>query len=166
MKGKFLLSILLSAALTLGTLPALAQHGQGGGRPGGPPSTPGATHGPSGTPGSSTHPGDATTGKRTVSDLLKQNTKLASKIHDLTGMDAQTACSDFKNLGQCVAAAHVAHNLGGSCSFSNLKTATTASHESLGQAIHTCNPHVDAKAEAKKAKRQADQDLKESETKS
>jgi len=99
-----------------------------------------------------------------VSDLLTQNTKLASKIHALTGMDAQQACSGFKNLGQCVAAAHVAHNLGGSCTFTNLKGAmTTGAHpESLGQAIHGCNPNVDAKAEARKGKKEADSDPKKS----
>jgi len=98
-----------------------------------------------------------------VSDLLTQNTKLASKIHSLTGMNAKDACSGFKNLGQCVAAANVAHNLGGSCTFANLKTSITGTHaESLGQAIHECDPHVDAKAEAKKGKKQAHDDLKES----
>lgn len=39
----------------------------------------------------------------------------------------------------------------------------TGTHsESLGQAIHGCNPHVGAKAEAKKGKKQADDDIKES----
>ncbi len=136
-------------------------QGRGGGKPGGPPSTPGATRGPSGTPGSE-HPGsEPTTGKRTVSDLLTQNTKLASKIHDLTGMDAQQACSGFKNLGQCVAAAHVSKNLG--IDFNTLKGKLTGSNdESLGQAIHQLDPKVDAKAEAKKGKKQANDDLKES----
>ncbi len=164
MKRSTIVSAALALALSMGSVLAFAQ-GRGGGRgPGGPPSSPGATRGPSGTPGSSAHPGsEPTTDKRTVSDLLTQNKKLASKIHDLTGMDAKDACSGFKNLGQCVAAAHVAHNLGGSCTFSNLKTATTGSQpESLGQAIHGCNPHVDSKAEARKGHKQAHDDLKES----
>jgi hypothetical protein len=96
-----------------------------------------------------------------VSELLTQNTKLASKISKLTGMDAQHACSGFKNLGQCVAAAHVSKNLG--IDFSTLKGKVTGSGaESLGQAIHQLDPNVDAKAEAKKGKKQADDDLKES----
>jgi hypothetical protein len=37
--------------------------------------------------------------------------KLSGKIQTLTGQDAQTACSGFKNIGQSVAAAHVAKNL-------------------------------------------------------
>ena len=39
---------------------------------------------------------------------------------------------------------------------------TGAQSESLGQAIHGCNPHVDARAEAKKGKKQADDDIKDS----
>ena len=165
MKRSTIVSAALALALSMGSALAFAQ-GRGGGKgPGGPPSSPGATHGPSGTPGASSHPGsDPTTGKRTVNDLLTQNTKLASKISALTGKNAKDACSGFKNLGQCVAAAHVAHNLGGSCTFANLKTATTtgSNPESLGQAIHGCNSHVDAKAEAKKGQKQAHDDLKES----
>ena len=132
-------STVVLAALTfdlgMGVPPAFAQ-GRGGGRGmGGPPSgmggpmggmngSPGgmgADHGAMGTSRPSSHPGSQpstgptsqpTTGKRTMIDILTQNTKLASKISDLTGMDAQTACSGFKNLGQCVAAAHVGKNLG------------------------------------------------------
>ena len=42
------------------------------------------------------------------SDVLSHNTAIAGKIKSLTGEDAQTACNGFKNMGQCVAAAHVA----------------------------------------------------------
>jgi len=44
-------------------------------------------------------------------DVLSHNTAIAGKIKSLTGVDAQTACGGFKNLGQCVAAAHAAKNL-------------------------------------------------------
>ena len=164
MKRATIISSVLAVLLTVGGIPALAQHGGGGGGkgPGGPPSTPGSdrSKGNSDTRGASSN---TNSGQKTPSELLTQNTKLASKIHDLTGMDAKQACLGFKNLGQCVAAAHVAHNLGGSCTFTKLKGAVTGSpSESLGQAIHGCNPHVDAKAEAKKGKKQADDDLKES----
>ena len=163
MKRSTIASAVFALALSMGSVLAFAQ-GRGGGRaPGGPPSSPGGTHGPSGTLGSEHSGSEPTTDKKTVNDLLTQNTKLASKIHELTGMNAKDACSGFKNLGQCVAAAHVAHNLGAPCTFSNLKTATTGSQsESLGQAIHECNPHVDSKAEAKKGQKQAHDDLKES----
>ena len=148
MKRSTIIPAVLALGLSMGNVLAFAQ-GRGGGSgkgPGGPPSTPGATRGPSGTPGPSAHPGSQpTTGKRTVSDLLTQNTKLASKIHDLTGTNAQDACSGFKNLGQCVAAAHVSKNLG--IEFSTLRGKVTGSGaESLGQAIHELDPKVDAKA--------------------
>jgi hypothetical protein len=155
----------LVLALCVGSLPAFAQ-GRGGGRgPGGPPQgNPAATRGPSGMPGSSEHPGsepNTTTGKRSVSDLLTQNTKLSSKIHDLTGMNSQDACSGFKNLGQCVAAAHVSKNLG--IDFSTLKGKVTGTGaKNLGQAIHVLDPNVNSKAEAKKAQKQAQDDLRES----
>ena len=155
----------LALALCVGSLPAFAQ-GRGGGRgPGGPPpSTPAATHGPSGMPESSAHPGSGpatTTGKKSVSDLLTQNTRLSSKIHDLTGMNAQDACSGFKNLGGCVAAAHVSKNLG--IDFNTLKGKVSGiGAKSLGQAIHELDPNVNAKAEAKKARKQARDDQNES----
>src|SRR5713226_3233394 len=159
----------LALLLYAGSIHVYAQRSHGGGPPSGvgAGAGTGTGHGLSATPGpssasNSTHSSQPDTGKRSVNDMLTQNTKLASQIHDLTGMDAQQACSGFKNLGQCVAAAHVAHNLGGTCTFGKLKGEVTgSSSESLGRAIHGCNPHVDAKAEAKKGKKQADDDLKE-----
>jgi len=153
----------------LGTF-AFAQHG----RPMGV--------GPSGTNG---HPGVGTQGQphmapvsstqgKSMSDLLNQNTKLSSQISSLTGMQAQQACSGFKNLGQCVAAAHVSHNLGISfdClradvtgqapSSSSCPAGTGSKSSSLGQAIQTLSPTTDAKAEVRKANKQAQQDLNES----
>ncbi len=164
MKRSTMVTAMLTLALSMGGVHAFAQgRGGGGGKgPGGPPSAPGTTRGPSGTHDPSAHPGsDPITGKRTVSELLTQNTKLASKIHDLTNMDAQNACSEFKNLGQCVAAAHVSKNL--HMDFSTLKGKVTGtSAESLGQAIHDMDPNVDAKAEAKKGQKQANEDIKAS----
>jgi hypothetical protein len=83
-------------------------------------------------------------GQRTMDQKLTSNTKLAGKISDLTGMPAQDACGGFKNLGQCVAAAHVSQNLG--LKFTDLKDTmlalnpdgtpnTGAKTMSLGKAI-------------------------------
>lgn len=120
------------------------------------PSTPAA--GKSSNPGTEKGATGSEHGK-TMSDLLTQNTKLSSKLQTLTGKDPQVACQGFKNLGQCVAAAHVSNNLG--ISFDDLKLRTTGSDaKSLGSAIHELNPNVDAKAEAKKAKGQAEKDLR------
>ena len=100
---------------------------------------------------------------KTASDLLTQNTKLSSNLEKLLpqGMTAQDACSGFKNLGQCVAAIHVSHNLG--IPFADLKAKTTGSGSvSLGKAIDQLKPGTNGKAETKKAQKQAKADLKNS----
>lgn len=114
----------------------------------------------------------------TMDQQLTKNTALAGKIQKLTGMPADQACSGFKNLGQCVAAAHVSHNLG--ISFACMKAgmtgvaapsgsgcpartaAASGKGMSLGKAIQTLSPTANSKLEAKKAKKQADHDIKES----
>jgi len=154
----------LAAALYLGGIPALGQHGHAGGGAGHSNPHAGASSSEASSKSSSK---PTTTGKRTVSELLTHNTQLASKINSLTGMNARQACSGFKNLGQCVAAAHVSKNL--DIPFANLKakmlgTSTgtaTSKPMSLGQAIQALSPHANVKAETRKAKKQADDDFKE-----
>jgi len=138
--------------------------------PGGPPSGQGGRPSDAG-PGNgssmgSTHEGGTTTrtdiSHASPSEVLNHNTAIAGKIQGLTGQDAQTACSGFKNIGQCVAAAHVAKNLNIPGGFNTLKTKMTGSGAvSLGKAIQGLAPDADAKAEAKKANRQASDDMKE-----
>ncbi len=150
-----------SAALTLAFVaPAFAQRSHPGG---GPP----AGHGPGSNPGMN---GSHDAGSAAHSDsshaspstVLSHNTAIAGKIKSLTGQDAQTACSGFKNIGQCVAAAHVAKNLDIPGGFDALKAKLTGSGSvSLGKAIGDLAPQADAKAQAKKANKQADDDLKE-----
>jgi hypothetical protein len=98
-------------------------------------------------------------------EVLSHNTAIAGKIKSLIGEDAQTACSGFKNLGQCVAAAHVAKNLDIPGGFDALKakvTGTGTGSMSLGKAIEQLSPNANAKSETKKANKQADDDMKES----
>lgn len=96
-------------------------------------------------------------------EVLSHNTAIAGKIKTLTGKDAETACSGFKNLGQCVAAAHVAKNLDIPGGFDALKAKMTGSASvSLGKAIQELAPDADHKAEAKKANKQASDDLNDS----
>jgi hypothetical protein len=96
------------------------------------------------------------------SDVLSHNTAIAGKIKSLTGQDAQTACAGFKNLGQCVAAAHVAKNLNIPGGFDALKAKLTGSNSiSLGKAIEQLAPDTNAKAETKKANKQAADDMKD-----
>jgi hypothetical protein len=95
-------------------------------------------------------------------DVLSHNTAIAGKIKSLTGEDAQTACNGFKNLGQCVAAAHVAKNLDIPGGFDALKAKMTgAGSISLGKAIEQLSPNANAKSETKKANKQAADDLQE-----
>jgi hypothetical protein len=151
----------LLAALALAfAAPAFAQRSHPGG---GPP----AGHGPGSD--SSMGASHATTGGNhadishgSPSDVLSHNTAIAGKIKSLTGEDAQTACGGFKNIGQCVAAAHVAKNLDIPGGFDALKAKLTGSGSvSLGKAIQSLAPNTDAKAEANKANKQTDDDLKE-----
>jgi hypothetical protein len=96
------------------------------------------------------------------SDVLSHNTAIAGKIKTLTGEEAQTAYSGLKNIGQCVAAAHVAKNLDIPGGFDALKAKVTGSGAvSLGKAIEGFAPNADAKAETKKANKQASDDLKD-----
>ena len=130
-------TLILVAAMALASgAPAFAQRSHPGG---GPP----AGHGPAG--GSSMgNPHEAGSTGRTdlshasPSEVLSHNTAIAGKIKTLTGEDATTACSGFKNLGQCVAAAHVAKNLNIPGGFDALKAKVTGSGAvSLGKAIES-----------------------------
>ena len=71
-----------------------------------------------------------------------------------------SACSGFRNLGQCVAALHVAQNLNLPGGFTALKGLTAGSHSvSLGKAIQQLSPTADARQQERTAKRQARADL-------
>src|SRR6266446_8860285 len=159
---------ILALAVLLNSGLALAQHGHGAG------GNMGATDHRSMKGGSNNAPRH-----ETVSDQLSKNSKLSNKLQTLTGMSAQKACSGFKNLGQCVAAAHVSKNLGISfaCMHADMTGQTPAKGSacpagtgsksksmSLGKAIQTLRPTADSKTESKKATTQADEDIKESET--
>ena len=166
------LTLILAGALVLAlAAPAFAQRAHPS--PGGPQSSPGGR--PSGDgPGSNSNSGmsgaheagaatHADMSHASPSDVLNHNTAIAGKIQTLTGRDAQAACAGFKNLGQCVAAAHVAKNLDIPGGFDALKAKVTGNGGvSLGKAIEQLSPQANAKAEAKKANKQASDDLNES----
>jgi len=157
------ISLALATSLLL-SLSAAAQHGHGGMGMGGSMNSSMGHHSSMAT----SHGSSAGThGQRTMDQKLTTNTQLADKISKLTSMPAQQACQGFKNLGQCMAAAHVSQNLG--IQFSQLKdtmlglnadgtASTTAKPMSLGKAIQSLDPQVDAKAEIKKARQQTKQD--------
>lgn len=166
---KYATAGLLTLAVVVFSLPALAQHGGGGGG--------GMGHGASAAAhGSMSSSNSTSTHGMTTNQILGKNTALAGKIESLTGMPAQQACSGFKNLGQCVAAAHVSKNLGisfacmraemtgqASATSSTCPAAAGTKRLSLGKTIQTLSPKADSKLESKKASKQADADIKDSE---
>ena len=157
--------LVLTVALTFAfSSPVLAQHG------GGPP----AGHGAMGA-GNSSHGGGNNSEATNHTDIshaspgtvLSHNTAIANKIKALTNEEAKTACNGFKNLGQCVAAAHVAKNLNITGGFDALKAKMMGTGGmSLGKAIEAIEPSANSKAEVKKANKQASDDMKEAETSS
>ena len=173
MKKSYVSAIALAVALYCA--PVFAQHGHGAGAGGG--MGVGSTHATSHANGPKTTGASSasTAHGQTMDQILSRNTHLADMITKLTGAStAQDACSGFKNLGQCVAAAHVSNNL--HLSFTCLKddmtgtaaasgdgcpAGTGSSKLSLGKSIQSLKPASDSKTESKKATQQANQDLKD-----
>ena len=176
----------LSLAVFLYATTALAQHGNAGGMHGGMGNSMGhgsmnaSDHGNSG----SVSNGSAPTSSQKIGDVLSKNPAIGQKIMDLTHAQSATdACTGFKNIGQCIAAAHVSNNISGlnfycmrlamtgtplpsgSTINCNLPTAFKTG-VSLGKAIQTFEPQADTKAETKKANTETEQDLKSSGVKS
>ncbi len=155
-------TLIVVAAMALAfSAPAFAQRPSS--HPGGGPP---AGRGAGGSSMSGSHEAGATShtdmSHASPSDVLSHNTAIAGKIKTLTGQDALTACSGFKNLGQCVAAAHVAKNLDIPGGFDALKAKMTGNGMSLGKTIEALAPSANAKSETKKANKQASDDMKES----
>jgi hypothetical protein len=180
MKTNWLSWFLAFTAMLACSVSALAQHGAAGaGRPmgtgpssiGGTPS--GAGRDASGRPSNvgSTGIGHSSMGSQSPTTALdngKLNTSLTNALAkggvSVPGDNLQSACLGFKNLGQCVAALHVAKNV--NLSFDDLKNKMTGSNsENLGKAIQDlAGPNVNGKSEAKKANKQASQDLNAAES--
>src|SRR5260370_92143 len=152
MKGSTL--ILVPAMTLVFSVAAFAQQRPHPG--GGPP----ATHGTGNGPGVSESREAGTNAHTDIShaspsEVLSHNTAIAGKIKTLTGQDAVTACGGFKNLGQCVAAAHLAKNLDIPGGFDALKAKVNGTGAvSLGKAIGSLAPRANSKAEIKKATQQ------------
>lgn len=151
--------IVVAAGALAFSVPAFAQRSHpGGGPPAGHATGSGSSMGANGS-GANAH---TDMSHASPGEVLSHNTVIAGKIKTLTGQDAQTACGGFKNLGQCVAAAHVAKNLNIPGGFDALKAKVTGSGAvSLGKAIEALAPDANAKSETKKANKQASDDLKE-----
>lgn len=189
---KRLIPILTGALvmLFLGGAPLFAQkpHGGGAGGAGNSGATGAAMHGADGdhANGSANSMAGGVKGAAasSPSTILTKNTKLDTHLTNLLqskgllakGTDLKDACTGFKNLGQCVAAMHVSHNLNipfGCLSADMTGTApatgttcpagTGTSKMSLGKSIQTLSPNASAKTEVKSATKQADADIDEAE---
>jgi hypothetical protein len=169
-----------SIALVLGGMSAdaYAQSGAVGGRGAAPtagqgrastagrPTTAGrpATTGRAGTSGPSDSSAGTpeTAGQPTIGDQLTRDRGLRLQLQKLfpAGTDLVAASNDFRNLGQFVAAAHVADN-NPNFTFDELKAKMfERDGMSLSEAIRALDPNANATAETQTAERQADADLK------
>lgn len=176
--------LMLNAVLCLAVAPAFGQHPHGGAGGGA-----GGSHGAAMSNGATDHGNNSSTSAKGASGspttLLTKNSKLdnnlTSKLQSKgllpAGMDLKDACAGFKNLGQCVAAIHVSHNL--DVPFACMKASMTgaapaagatcpagtgSSKLSLGKSIQALAPKADSKTASKTATTQADADIKEAQT--
>lgn len=172
--------------LALGSAPLFAQKSHGGGA-GNSGATGAAMHGAGGDHGNSNS--SVETGKAVSASspttVLTRNTKLDTHLTSLLqtkgllpkGTDLKDACAGFKNLGQCVAAIHVSHNLNipfaclssdmtgtAPASGSTCPTGTGSSKMTLGKSIQTLSPNATSKTEVKTATKQANDDINEAGT--
>ena len=89
---------------------------------------------------------------------VPKNPKLQARLQAmLPGMTLDEAAAGFKNQGQFIAAVHAANRLG--VEFQEIKVLMVDEGASLGQAIQTLKPGVNAEVEADAAQTQANQDL-------
>jgi hypothetical protein len=173
-----------AVAFCIAAAPALAQHpAHGAGAAGGAGGPHGAAmgHDADGSTG-----GSAKTSASSPTTLLSRNTKLDTNLTTKlqskgllpAGTDLKDACGGFKNLGQCIAAIHVSHNL--NIPFTSLKcdmtsvgpdgtakscpSGTSTSKLSLGKSIQALLPNADAKSESKTGQKQSDEDIKDAES--
>ena len=91
---------------------------------------------------------------------VPKNPKLQARLQAMLpeGMTLDEAAAGFKNQGQFIAAVHASDRL--DVAFQDLKVKMVDEGASLGQAIQTLKPEVDAEVEASAAQARADQDLK------
>jgi len=176
--------LMLATALCFAAAPAFAQQSHAHGGAGGA----GGSHGAAMSNGAADHGSSDSSAKGASSSpttLLTNNTrldnnlttKLQSKGLLPAGTDLKDACAGFKNLGQCVAAIHVSHNL--KVPFACMKAdmtgaapaagatcpaGTGSSQLSLGKSIQALEPSADSKTASKTATKQADADIKEAQT--
>lgn len=110
------------------------------------------------------HPGEAGQNlappiEQRPKDFLARDAKFNAKLQKLfPGLGAPIeACDGFKTLGDCVAGMYASKNLG--MALPDLRAKATEKGSNLEKAIHELKPEVDAKAENKKARKQAEKEI-------
>lgn len=176
MKRSILIVMSMGVILWVGTTPVFAQRNHDGA----------SSHGPISHEASALSESRGGAARSSSSpEVLNKNSKLdgalTSKLQSNgllpAGTDLKTACSGFRNLGQCMAAIHVSHNrnipfaclkadMTGTAALagSTCPPGTGSKKMSLGKSIQTLDLKAEAKVETKKAKKQADDDIKELES--
>ena len=99
---------------------------------------------------------------KSIEQVLHDDARLSAKLQEMlpADMTPQQACAGFKTLEQCVTAVHLAQNL--KLSFADLKAKTTGKGSvGLRKAIEQMAANANAKDELKKAKKQAADDMKD-----
>jgi hypothetical protein len=144
----------------IGHASAPTHAGQGRAATAGRPDTAGRPAGVTGKPTTTSGKPDSA-GRPAIADQLARHHGLATQLQKmLPGADLAKASEGFDNLGQFVAAAHVADN-NPNFTFEEL---VAKMHDgdgmSLGAAIHALDPQADADTEVETAQTQAAVDLK------
>ena len=148
--------------IAVGVLPIGAQ-GRSNGRGQGPKTTPVQTGKPSTPPPGQTknpspHPATGTGAPAHAPGAITVKPGLAANLQPLLpGTSINTAAAGFKNLGQFVAAVHVARNL--DIPFTALKTEMVTNGHSLGQSIQILKPIADVKVQVTRAEKAAKDDI-------
>jgi hypothetical protein len=98
---------------------------------------------------------------KSIDQVLHDDARLSAKLQEMLPADLspQQACAGFKTLEQCVTAIHLSQNL--KLPFADLKAKTTGKGSvGLQKAIAQMAASANAKDELKKAKKQAADDMK------
>ena len=161
MKRTILLGTVFAILFSLCGLPLMAQGGMGGGQTAGPP--------PDVEQRGLNNRIDITADRnmdhhKTAAQLLAENSKLSEKVQTLlpAGEKVQDAADGFKDLGEFVAAVHIAHNM--NIPFDQMK-GKIKEGDSLDKALRKLNQnlsHKEIKSQVKKGKKQAKQDIRAS----
>jgi hypothetical protein len=98
---------------------------------------------------------------KSIEQVLHDDARLSAKLQEMLPEDLspEKACAGFKTLEQCVTAIHLAQNL--KLPFADLKAKTTGKGSvGLQKTIEQMAANANAKDELKKAKKQAADDMK------